>query len=409
MIRVELRRVLIRGEEVVKDVSFEVPNSEVHLIAGPSGSGKSLILKLVAGLVHTLYGGVEVDGEVLINDLSPKEALVKGLVTYVPQDLSTTLVTKSLVSELRALGIKPDYGVIKSLGIEDVISRDFSELSAGMKYRVLTALVTHLRPAALLLDEPSTYVDPPTLKPLLKLLRYLSSEYGTSVLIADHRVSLISKYCDEVHYLGGTTECCSCELLNTSSSSYLELRDVWFRYSRGSEWVIKGLSTPYLRNSLVCVVGGNGSGKTTLARLIVKYLRPIKGLVKVPKKVFYVPQEPIYWFIDDDVLSTVKSLSVKDPRELIKSLGLNPKKAPHALSVGEARRLGIYVALTSGADLVVIDEPTIGLDEESRVCVKELIGSSLESGKSVVITTHDREFIRGLRPDLVIDLGGLGG
>lgn len=404
MIKVRLEKVVAGCKELLRNVEFNVGDSEVHLIAGPSGSGKSLLLKLIAGLVPTLYSGIEVYGEVSIDGLEPNEALSKGLTTYVPQDLSTSLIGNSLLNELKILNLRPNYGIIKDLGIEGFVGRGFSELSAGMKYRVLTALVAHLRPKVLLLDEPSTYVDREGLEELLKLIKYLSSEYGTSVLIADHKVDLISRYCDSIHYLGGTTLCSSCRVSN-SCLGYLRIEGLWFKYSR-NEWVIKDLNLEFGSNSLVCFVGRNGCGKTTLARLIVKYLRPSKGSIEVPRKVFYVPQEPTYWFIDDDVLSAIKALSIEDPKEVLNSLGLEGSASPYSLSVGEARRLGIYLALTSEADLVVIDEPTIGLDVESRECIKELIWEAVGSGKLVTVMTHDLGFTRELRPDAVIDLSG---
>ncbi len=403
MIRVKLSKVVAGGKELLKNFNLSVGESEVHLIAGPSGSGKSVLLKLVAGLIPTLYRGVEVYGEVVVNGLRPEEALMNGLTTYVPQDLSTSLIGDSLEDTLRLLGLSTDYVIIKRLGIRDYLSRGFNELSAGIKYRVLTALVTHLRPKVLLLDEPSTYVDLKGLHELLKLINELSSEYGTSVLIADHRVDVISKYCDEVHYLGGTTSCSSCDVIS-KSLGYLSINDLWFKYS-GSDWVIKGLNLDLSNSSLICFVGSNGCGKTTLARLIIRFLRPTKGSIKVPSKLFYVPQEPTYWLVNDDLLSAVKELSTTEPNHLINAVGLNPRSSPYSLSVGEVRRLSIYLALTSRADLVIIDEPTIGLDFESRECVKEVMWEAVSSGKLVTVMTHDMSFAKELMPDELIELG----
>ncbi len=387
---------------IVRNLDLKVNEGEIALITGPTGSGKSLLLKTLSGITYLIYPAVKVTGYVRVFGLSPQEAFIKGLTYYIPQDVSLGLMNDSLINELRFYNIKYiPRELIDKLKLSNAVHKPFNNLSVGERYLTLILLALLTRTKALFIDEPSTRLDEDSLRRVLSILQRLASTNGTAILIADHRPSLIKEFTDKTYVISDIKR--ECDIPSTcfkyftkslSKRSLLIINDLWFKYRSSSKWLFRGFNEILNRGSIGVVLGHVGSGKTTLARIVVGYLKPIKGSVRRVKKVFYVPQEPIYWFIHDTVKNEIRSISAIDYKYLLRCIGLGSKSStsPYALSVGEARALSIYMAYFSDRDLIIIDEPTLGLDSELRECVTHLINLSCNEGKGTLILTHDRDF-----------------
>ncbi len=395
MIRCRDPTIKIRDRVVVDALNLDVGDGELVLLTGASGSGKSIVLKALSGIVDVLYEGIRVEGRAEIDGLKPVEALRRRLSLYIPQDLEASFVSWTLTHELELLGVELREELRKELLSEDLVKRPLDELSAGEKYRILIALAISVGARALFIDEPSTFVDRPTLIRVLQLLRAIAREERLSVVIADHRVDVIKDFVDEVIHLDSTSCCSAAKVPQVCSSMKVLVEDVWYRYGLREPWVVRGASLDVVNGDLVALVGRNGVGKTTLLRLLLGVLKPRRGRIERSfHRAFYVPQNPVYWFTESSLVNEAKAVGA-EPRA-IKLAGLWSKRAlaPHALSVGEARRLSIYLAAYSGRQLVVVDEPTLGLDLESWYCIKELFEEMSSAGIAVVIATHDIDFAK---------------
>ncbi len=208
------------------------------------------------------------------------------------------------------------------------------------------------------------------------------------------------------------------------SGEVIVLRDVWFRYLPEQDYVLKGIDVEVHEAELVAIVGPNGSGKTTLAKVMMGLVRPSKGIVRIfgrdikewswselAKSIGYVPQNPKHIFcnvtVRDELKSTLESLGMKVSDEVIAKLlevvGLETyfDKNPFRLSWGEQKRLAIAMAIARNPKLLIIDEPTIGLD----YCCKEQIASILNGLKSsigsIIVITHDVDFLTLLDVDRI--------
>ena len=387
----------VRGRDVVRDLDLSISGGEIALITGPTGSGKSLILKSIAGLIDVLYGGIETSGLISIFGLRPRDALVKGMTTYIPQDLESLLITNNFQEELELLKLVPNNYIIKSLNLEPLLRRSYRSLSAGERYRLLIGLAIHMNSKVLLIDEPSTYLDKEHLVCVLNLVRKLCSELGLIAIIADHRADVVGSVADKLYYVDGTTCCGLASIPKPKSDPKLRIGNVWYRYEGKGPWILRGVSTDINEGDVLVIHGPNGSGKTTLIKLISGSFKPSRGYVERYGSIFYIPQSPIYWFVGNNLYDEVRMANSSDI--VLKLTGLTGKEGlnPYSLSVGEARRLAIYLGFYSGRSFIIVDEPTIGLDFESLWCLKELINEGSREGLAVIIATHDDELVHSIK------------
>ncbi|MEM1642912.1 MAG: ABC transporter ATP-binding protein [Desulfurococcaceae archaeon] len=205
-------------------------------------------------------------------------------------------------------------------------------------------------------------------------------------------------------------------MLNKSPA--VEFIDVWFKYLSNRDYILKGLSITISRGTSVAIMGANGSGKTTLLKHIVRLLKPQRGVVKVlgidvqaygleelVKHVGFVPQNPNYMFfapsIRDELVITLKNFKypsrcIKDRVELIaESIGIGNllNEDPSTLSYGQLKLASIAIALSHDPEVVVIDEPTMGLDKHYREALTKIIRQLVEDGRTVIASSHDVEFV----------------
>lgn len=183
----------------------------------------------------------------------------------------------------------------------------------------------------------------------------------------------------------------------TAAESVIEIKDAWMRYERGSADVLKGLSLTVRKGEILALVGGNGAGKSTLMTLMAGAAKPYRGkVVRSAGTISMLTQNPQLLFTEDTLEEDLRMIG-KDEEELgrvIETLQLAPLLTSHPfdLSGGEQQRAAIAKVLLSGADVILLDEPTKGLDEGFKEIVEKALRSFVTDGGTVVVTTHDVDF-----------------
>lgn len=203
-----------------------------------------------------------------------------------------------------------------------------------------------------------------------------------------------------------------------NKSPAVELIDVWFKYLSSRDYVLKGLSIAINKGTSVAIMGANGSGKTTLLKHVVGLLRPQRGVVKVlgmdvqavgfqeiARCVGFIPQNLNYMFfassVRDELAITLRNFEypdrlVKNRIELVaESIGIGDllDEDPSTLSYGQLRLASIAIALSHDPEVVVIDEPTMGLDKRYREALAKIIRQLAEDGRTIIASSHDVEFV----------------
>ncbi|MDG6923359.1 MAG: ATP-binding cassette domain-containing protein, partial [Nitrososphaerota archaeon] len=195
---------------VLNRVNFNVKNNEIVVIAGHSGSGKSTLLRAINGLIPHQHGG-DYSGEVLVDGMKVSESSMSQLATrvgYIFQNPENQIfmfsVERDIAFGLENLGVPPNEirervdWALDLLQIRHLALRAPHELSDGQKQRVAIAGVIAMRPKVLILDEPTSLLDPFTARSLVNLVRELRTSLGITVLIVEHRLDLVAKICDRI-------------------------------------------------------------------------------------------------------------------------------------------------------------------------------------------------------------------
>jgi energy-coupling factor transport system ATP-binding protein len=473
----------------LEGVSLEVREGEFVVIAGPSGGGKSTLVRVVLGLIPHIYGG-RLHGEVLVGgvDVAAEgfRAIVNrvGVVIQNPENQVVNVVVEeelaftleNLLYDAKEIGKRVDEA-IKALEIEHLRKRLIHTLSSGELQKVVIASALALDSRILLLDEPLAHLDPHGARELISILHKLCRERGVTVVVVEHRLSELIRYADRVVVLNRRVlfdgspalaidkllevgaevppisrlfielgkrptplqidskavealervivKCrstCTNSLGNDNSSSSLHspspviaVEDLWFKYPNGGV-ALSGINLNIFQGEFVAIVGANGAGKTTLIKHFNGLLKPWRGRVAVlgkdtrsstvaelAKSVGVVLQNPLHQFFERtalrEVLFTLNNFGCRNcvdrALEVLKAFGLEDlaESSPYELSVGEQRRLAIASVLAYEPPVIVLDEPTAGIDYSLKLELLKMLTRVAEKGKTVVIVSHDVEFL----------------
>jgi ABC-type multidrug transport system ATPase subunit len=392
----EIENIGIAGRDILKDINLNLGSRGIAGIFGETGSGKTTLLRTIAGIIPSVYNKFQVTGHIEINGLPPVQAVRKGFVAFVPQNINSFFIGRKVAEELYLSKATP----LTELLPYTLYHREISTLSAGEKYRLLVAVALGRNNRGLLLfDEPSSYIDPWSLEEFLNVLRQYLSSSNASALIADHKREIVGRVSGTKIVLGSNRVCSQVkelELGEKSGDSRLRLKNVFVKY--GDNIVLKGLELMVASGESVAILGRNGAGKTTLLKCIANP-KECHGDIDVEGKVFYIPEHPIYWFSEETVFSELNKDTLFRPggrsvdilaREILgeKKLETNP----YNLSVGEARLLSFLKALKSGKEIILFDEPTLGLDYCRKKQLLRMIAEFTRSGGIFISATHDLEF-----------------
>jgi energy-coupling factor transport system ATP-binding protein len=400
------------GRHALADVSLDLEPGEVVALLGPSGGGKSTLLRALSGLVPHFHGGrfsgrVEVAGH---DTRRSRPSDLAGTVATLFQDPEDQVVFTRAAAEvafgLENLGTPPHLiahtalEALAAVGAEHLAERRTAELSAGELQRVCLASTLALEPRLLLLDEPTSQLDPEGAQALLELVRGL----GVAVVISEQRPDRVLDFCDRVVFLrDGRLEAPDARFLPQPASlpgadppegePVCRLDRVSFSYA---EPLLEQVDLALHRGEIVALVGPNGSGKTTLAKLATGLLEPQGGRVERCGRACYLSQDPGRYVVRDRVDEEV-ALAVggdlgraRAALELMGLAGLEDRH-PRDLSSGERERLALASVLVAEPDLLVLDEPTRGVDPERKDELAELLRAQAPT-RATLVVTHDLVF-----------------
>ncbi len=471
------------------DISLHLPEGAFVLVIGPSGAGKSTFLRSLNGLVPHFYGGV-VGGKLRVDGRDPVQVAPHGmsdLVGMVFQDPESNFVVDRVEDELAfALenwGLPQDVmrkrveEALDQLQIAHLRRRSISSLSGGEKQRVAIAAVLPLHPDILVLDEPTSQLDPQAAEEVLLALRQLNEDLGITVILSEHRLERVVQYADMVLYWPGEGEA---PMLGTpreilaiapqtppivtlgkalgweplpltikqgrpfarslsdrlhppapakagpgrDTPATISLQHVWHRYANGVE-ALRDVSLQVAGGEFVALMGRNGSGKSTLLKHLVGLLQPTRGRVEVlgldaakvateqlARHIAYVPQNPDRILFAETVADELRfsrkahGLPPDDAADqaLLARLGIAHLAASHPrdLSGGERQRLALAAVLVSDPDIILLDEPTRGLDYQQKQSLAHLLQALKGQGKTILMATHDVELVAATADRVVL-------
>jgi energy-coupling factor transport system ATP-binding protein len=412
------------ARRALQGVSLELEPGEVVALLGPSGSGKSTLLRALAGLVPHFHGG-HFAGRVVVAGLDTRTARpaeLAGTAASVFQDpedqVVMTIVANEVAFGLENLGTAPAEiwpRVERALASVDALhlwGRKTVELSGGELQRVCLASALALEPQLLLLDEPTSQLDPDAAALFLDSVERL----GATVVLSEHRVAralglatrvvfvddgrivLDAQRADALEWLAAErprwAEACVPVTQAPSHDFVLRAHGISFAF-REALPVLDGVDLELRRGEIVALEGPNGCGKTTLARIVSGLLEPQAGTIELHGRAGYLSQDPGRYLVKETALEEV-ALAVKGDeqraRPALDRVGLDWATARHPrdLSSGERERLALASVAVAEPDLLVLDEPTRGLDPERKADLAASLKQYAASGKAVLIATHDR-------------------
>ena len=489
----------------LNDINLEIERGSYVTVCGRSGSGKTTLLR---HLKSVLAPHGKKTGDILFGGRPLEEAGLReqsSMIGYVMQDPDDQVVTDKVWHELafglESLGIDQKTMRLRVaemasyFGIQGWFHKDVAELSGGQKQLLNLASIMAMQPEVLILDEPTSQLDPIAASDFLNTVRKINLELGTTVIITEHRLEDILHASDMVVVMeSGRIAACGgprtvgpqlyesgsemfaampapmqiyfgvradaggrkCPLTvregrtwlsrefegreikvrslaetadresvlpleHESSKPALEIKEAWFRYEKNAPDVLRGLSIEVPRNELFAIVGGNGTGKSTALRTICGICRPYRGKVLIDGKRFekyrsgelfhgklaMLPQDPKSLFVRKTVREELEEMlpgtpsaadarSVKDSAiaGIVQLCDIEDlmDSHPYDLSGGEQQRTALAKVLLTGPEILLLDEPTKGMDSFFKIKFAEILGELKKHGVTTVMVSHDVEF-----------------
>lgn len=428
---------------VLERLDWSVPQGAFALLVGGTGSGKSTLLSLLKPEIAPA-GERTGDARVLGENVSDMDVRASAeRVGYVFQDPENQIVCETVWHEM-AFGLE-NLGVSRDemrrrvaetsyfFGLEDWLHRDTDTLSGGRKQLLTLAAVLALRPRVLLLDEPTSQLDPVAEKNFLHALFRVNRELGCTVVVATHQPRPMLEYATcayriedgrvrdvvDLASLGsreGLLALDSCRPAQVAATSAAAaIREGWFRYDRTGGWVLRGLDVTFSAGAVHAVVGGNGCGKSTMLSVLAKTAKLQRGrMVRGTASAALLPQNPkallVAETVRDELMEWVSACGYDEAaaREQTARLGLAGLEAhhPYDLSGGQRQLLALAKLLLIGPELLLLDEPTKGLDLASRCIIARALREHAQDGGTVVIATHDLDFAEQVSDDVAMMFDG---
>ena len=478
-------------KKALDSVSLNIEKGEYITICGRSGSGKTTLLRHMKNVLAP-HGKLE--GEILfegspVSGMSLRDQAQK--IGYVMQDPDSQIVTDKVWHELafglESLGTDQKTMILRVaemasfFGIQDWFHKDVSQLSGGQKQLLNLASIMAMQPEVLILDEPTSQLDPIAAADFLNTVRKINLELGTTIIITEHRLEDILHASDRViildegrktaddapkligealaasgsemftampspvkiyYSLKGTdgNDAADCPLTVREGRNWLSgllekaeikekslpseedkeitdpailFKEVWFRYEKDSPDVLKGMNLAVDKGSIHAVVGGNGTGKSTALKAVCDICRPYRGHIFISGKradkykkgelfdhnIAMLPQDPRNIF--------VKKTVREDLAEMLPGGGADAgitaaaalcgienilNQHPYDISGGEQQRAALAKVLLTEPEILLLDEPTKGMDNFFKISFAQILRNLVREGKTILMVSHDIEF-----------------
>lgn len=491
---------------VLEGLDWRVSQGAFALLVGGTGSGKSTLLSLLKPEIAPA-GERTGDARVLGENVADMDVRASAeRVGYVFQDPENQIVCETVWHEM-AFGLE-NLGLARDemrrrvaetsyfFGLEDWLHRDTDTLSGGRKQLLSLAAVLALRPRVLLLDEPTSQLDPVAEKNFLHALFRVNRELDCTVVVATHQPRPMLEYatcayriedgrvCEvaDIASLGhreglfsgevpgwgasrraknGVFSSASGQLgsldpragalgaekgLKSDKSAEFEvqilpqddsgvssragggrilqkmhggsattLSEGWLRYDRATGWVLRGLDVTFSAGAVHAIVGGNGCGKSTMLSVLAKTAKLQRGrMVRGAASAALLPQNPkallVAETVRDELMEWASTCGYDEAvaRERAAQLGLDGLDArhPYDLSGGQRQLLALAKLLLIGPELLLLDEPTKGLDLTSRRIIARALCEHAQAGGTVIMATHDLDFAEQVADDVAMMFDG---
>ena len=471
-----------KGRKSLDGMNLSIEKGEYIVLCGKSGSGKTTLLRQLKSVLapHGKRRGEIIFNGTPIEKVSTREQSAK--IGYVMQNPDDQIVTDKVWHEL-AFGLESlgcDQKTMRArvaemacyFGIQDWFHRDVANLSGGQKQLLNLASIMAMQPEVLILDEPTSQLDPIAASDFLNTVRKINIELGTTVIITEHRLEDIFPYADRAIVMDGGTiiaddtprnigkllyeqkndmfaamptpvrvfygaeSAGDCpltvregrtwlskfyseprvnamdikELADEMENPALSLKELWFRYEKDSPDVLRGVSAEVPVGSLYAIVGGNGAGKSTTLKAVCGICKPYRGKVKVFGKpvekyksaelfggcLAMLPQDPKSLFVKKTVRDDLAEMT-KDKKKIEEIAVACEIEAlldshPYDLSGGEQQRAALAKVLLTDPKLLLLDEPTKGIDSFFKEKLAGILCKLIDQGITIVMVSHDVEF-----------------
>ncbi len=470
-------------------VSLAIPEGELCVVVGETGTGKSTLLRAINGLVPhfsggTLAGTITVDGRTT-KDNRPRD--LADVVGFVGQNPLASFVTETVEDELaytmENLGVPSDAmrrrveDAIDLLGLQDVRDRSLRALSGGQQQRVAIGAVLTASPRLLVLDEPTSALDPAAAEEVLSALARLVHDLGLTVVMAEHRLERVVPFADRMILVPGggaplvvgppevvmrsasvapplvelgrfvgwdplPLSVRDARRMSTSlrdrlapltpprraplapSGDHVEaaaVRDLTVSY--GPVLALDGIDLTMMSGEVLALMGRNGSGKSTLLNTLCGVRRPSRGRAQIDgrnpqsfdaaelvRHVGLVPQDPgllLYGESVRDECQAADKASALPPGSTAQTLdrvlpGMPRDRHPRDLSEGQRLALALAIVVAPAPALLLLDEPTRGLDYPSKDRLIRVLRELAAAGHAIVLATHDVELAARVADRVVV-------
>ena len=471
-----------KSKKSLDGVNLSIEKGEYIVLCGKSGSGKTTLLRQ---LKTVLAPHGRRSGEILFNGTTIEKVRQRdqsAKIGYVMQNPDDQIVTDKVWHEL-AFGLESlgcDQKTMRArvaemacyFGIQDWFHRDVANLSGGQKQLLNLASIMAMQPEVLILDEPTSQLDPIAASDFLNTVRKINIELGTTVIITEHRLEDIFPYADRaivmdggkviaddtprnigkllyeqkndmfaamptpVRVFYGAEGSGDCPLTVREGRTWLSktysepkvntlpvdaldeeiehpalsLKELWFRYEKDSPDVLRGVSAEVPTSTLYAIVGGNGAGKSTTLKAVCGICKPYRGKVKVFGKpvekykaaelfggcLAMLPQDPKSLFVKKTVRVDLCEMT-KDEKKIAEVAAVCEIEGlldshPDALSGGEQQRSALAKVLLAGPRLLLLDEPTKGIDSFFKEKLADILCKLKDQGITILMVSHDVEF-----------------
>ena len=473
-----------RNRPTLNHVGLTVEKGEYIALCGRSGSGKTTLLRHLKSVL-TPYG--QRSGDVLFNGIplaQVSQADQAGKIGFVMQNPEDQIVTDKVWHELafglESLGTDPGTMRLRVaemasyFGIQSWFHKDVATLSGGQKQLLNLASIMAMQPEVLVLDEPTSQLDPIAASDFLNTVRKINLELGTTIIITEHRLEDIYHAADRVvvmeegriaaddtpravgallyrsrspmfaalpapvrvfYQAEGAGDCpltvregrswltktFAGRRLSITEPAYeavdqtgngpaLRIKEAWFRYEKDSPDILQGMALTVPKGKLHAIVGGNGAGKSTALKSICGICRLYRGSIEIfgknirkykPGELFrdcvaMLPQDPKSLFVKRSVREELEEMTkeadaVASIADLCQISHLMDNH-PYDLSGGEQQRTALAKVLLTNPRLLLLDEPTKGLDNFFKVQLAQILCKLKEQGLTIVMVSHDVEF-----------------